>query len=577
MKWLIYSLLTLFIVVFSSAFTVVDNPTVPLDDLGERRSVDTLSLAYRHSEAQKSMVIWGDTMRAERLWRDIIAEDSLYAPALYSLSRLDRAPLGESLELAARAFKVDSSNKWYAQHYGVLLLGARQYDRALDVYKRLMTIDKHDVSTYFYLASLYRMRGMPYSAISVLDSAEIRLGRHPYLADIKRDMLIETMQYDRAIAEGERLLLDSPHDVETHLGLARTYESAKRDSMASRYYDSALQLDSTSVEVVAEVLDYYLRKNNYLKVFELGELFVQNDAIDEHERIDFVRSFTKDLELYSYYVLQIGKLIQHLEVLYPTNRDVVEMQTMHLFLLNQHVDAITYLREHLNDENVTPRDFYLAVDLAEYLGLTGFMSEDIAHALRLFPDNIEIISLSAFHQYSMGNKKQAIKIYRKALKRVEEDEMRSRLWGSIGDIYHELNNNKEAFKAYRKALEYDAENALVLNNYAYFMALENIDLERALAMAQMAITIEEGNYNYLDTYAWILHLLGRNTEAKRYMVQALSLNGQQSSSLLAHYADILWDLGEEFMAHTYWKRAVDRGYDAEEMQQHIAEKVSNKR
>lgn len=563
--------------VFSSAFTVVDNPTVPLDDLGERRSVDTLSLAYRHSEAQKSMVIWGDTTRAERLWRDIIAEDSLYAPALYSLSRLDRAPLGESLELAARAFKVDSSNKWYAQHYGVLLLGARQYDRALDVYKRLMTIDKHDVSTYFYLASLYRMRGMPYSAISVLDSAEIRLGRHPYLADIKRDMLIETMQYDRAIAEGERLLLDSPHDVETHLGLARTYESAKRDSMASRYYDSALQLDSTSVEVVAEVLDYYLRKNNYLKVFELGELFVQNDAIDEHERIDFVRTFTKDLELYSYYVLQIGKLIQHLEVLYPTNRDVVEMQTMHLFLLNQHVDAITYLREHLNDENVTPRDFYLAVDLAEYLGLTGFMSEDIAHALRLFPDNIEIISLSAFHQYSMGNKKQAIKIYRKALKRVEEDELRSRLWGSIGDIYHELNNNKEAFKAYRKALEYDAENALVLNNYAYFMALENIDLERALAMAQMAITIEEGNYNYLDTYAWILHLLGRNTEAKRYMVQALSLNGQQSSSLLAHYADILWALGEEFMAHTYWKRAVDRGYDTEEMQQHIAEKVSNKR
>ena len=563
--------------VFSSAFTVVDNPTVPLDDLGERRSVDTLSLAYRHSEAQKSMVIWGDTTRAERLWRDIIAEDSLYAPALYSLSRLDRAPLGESLELAARAFKVDSSNKWYAQHYGVLLLGARQYDRALDVYKRLMTIDKHDVSTYFYLASLYRMRGMPYSAISVLDSAEIRLGRHPYLADIKRDMLIETMQYDRAIAEGERLLLDSPHDVETHLGLARTYESAKRDSMASRYYDSALQLDSTSVEVVAEILDYYLRKNNYLKVFELGELFVQNDAIDEHERIDFVRTFTKDLELYSYYVLQIGKLIQHLEVLYPTNRDVVEMQTMHLFLLNQHVDAITYLREHLNDENVTPRDFYLAVDLAEYLGLTGFMSEDIAHALRLFPDNIEIISLSAFHQYSMGNKKQAIKIYRKALKRVEEDELRSRLWGSIGDIYHELNNNKETFKAYRKALEYDAENALVLNNYAYFMALENIDLERALAMAQMAITIEEGNYNYLDTYAWILHLLGRNTEAKRYMVQALSLNGQQSSSLLAHYADILWDLGEEFMAHTYWKRAVDRGYDAEEMQQHIAEKVSNKR
>jgi tetratricopeptide (TPR) repeat protein len=93
-------------------------------------------------------------------------------------------------------------------------------------------------------------------------------------------------------------------------------------------------------------------------------------------------------------------------------------------------------------------------------------------------------------------------------------------------------------------------------------------LEEALAMAQLAITLAEGEYNYIDTYAWILHLLGRDEEAKKYMTQALSLSRQREPNLLVHYADILWELGEKFMAETYWKKAVELGYDSEEMLQH---------
>jgi predicted negative regulator of RcsB-dependent stress response len=66
----------------------------------------------------------------------------------------------------------------------------------------------------------------------------------------------------------------------------------------------------------------------------------------------------------------------------------------------------------------------------------------------------------------------------------------------------------------------------------------------------------------------VLHRLGRNEEAKVAMRQALSLSGQKESALLAHYGDILWALGEKFMADTYWKKAVEMGYDAEEMRLH---------
>lgn len=67
------------------------------------------------------------------------------------------------------------------------------------------------------------------------------------------------------------------------------------------------------------------------------------------------------------------------------------------------------------------------------------------------------------------------------------------------------------------------------------------------------------------------------------MSQALSLSAQRSPSLLIHYGDILWALGEKFMADTYWKKAVEQGFDKETMDEHIAkiksstEPKSNKR
>ena len=65
--------------------------------------------------------------------------------------------------------------------------------------------------------------------------------------------------------------------------------------------------------------------------------------------------------------------------------------------------------------------------------------------------------------------------------------------------------------------------------------------------------------------------MGRSEEAKRVMLRALSLDGQRDPDILAHYGDILWALGEKFMAETYWQKAVERGYDSEEMKRHIAE------
>jgi hypothetical protein len=45
------------------------------------------------------------------------------------------------------------------------------------------------------------------------------------------------------------------------------------------------------------------------------------------------------------------------------------------------------------------------------------------------------------------------------------------------------------------------------------------------------------------------------------MQQALALDREGNPELMIHYGDILWALGEEFMASVYWKRARDAGWE----------------
>ena len=557
--------------VFSTAFSVVDNPTIMHNDAGEKVVIDSLSLKRRHIEAVKSLAIWRDTVRAERIWREIIAEDSLYAPALYNLGELPGVTFAEAMDFTERAYRVDTTNKWYVSSYGRKLLRVHDYDRALPIFKQLMVLDKQIPAPYYYLAQLYLMRSMPYSAIAVLDSADIRMVSHELLSRMKQDLLLETRQFDRAIAEGQKIVGQTPYDAEAHLALARAYAYAGRDSLAMVSYENAYQVDTTNLETIKELWDFYVDQENATRVLELEERIISDSRVSEAEKIRRVANYTNADDVYRDNYFKIGSLIHKLAVDYPTNRDVVALYTKHLYYGGQEQEALDYIHRRLEDDNVTASDYILAIQLDEVMEQGMQYILDMDRGVELFPENIYLVSLSAYMHSKLGAYNSAIKLLRWALRYSENDEDRSSLWCTIGDMYHEQGKDKKAFKAYDKSLDLNPENALALNNYAYFLAISGGSLDKALAMAKLAMVLESNsNYNTLDTYAWILHLMGRDDEAKKYMTQALSLNGQQSSTLLMHYADVLWALGEKFMAEVYWKKAIEMGYDKEELEAHIA-------
>ena len=222
-----------------------------------------------------------------------------------------------------------------------------------------------------------------------------------------------------------------------------------------------------------------------------------------------------------------------------------------------------------------PLDAHLSlVEIESYLGLRDDMFAHLDQAIKLFPNEENLYLRKAFElqrRESEGKQRDIIALYKRAIKAADDNKAKSDTAAALGDYYHSIGKPTKSFRWYAKALEQNPDNALVLNNWAYFLSEYNQDLERALKMSERACELTPSNPTYLDTQAWILHLLGRTAEAKVIMRQAISLDTTSDDTLLLHYAEILAAEGDAFMAEMYYKRALEAGGDKEYIDKKIGE------
>ncbi len=94
--------------------------------------------------------------------------------------------------------------------------------------------------------------------------------------------------------------------------------------------------------------------------------------------------------------------------------------------------------------------------------------------------------------------------------------------------------------AYQTLLEYNPYNMMLLNNYAYGLAINGGNLSQAESMSMKTLLAEPNNPVYLDTYAWILHLQGNDSLARFYIQKAKDNMGTlDDKELLKHYTIIM--------------------------------------
>ncbi len=526
---------------------------------------------WHYVEGLKLYRLNDDTATARRHYERALAIDTAYAPAAYHTAAmlLFWNKPDEAEPYSRRAYRTDTTDVWFNAQLGRIQILQEDYAEGIRLYNEMVRLKGNDPDNHRILAMLYAETKQPFSAIIVLDSAEMRFGIHPAISPFKRQLLIQTGQYDKALKQSEELIESDPYNIDNYIVAAELYAHAKKDSMALVNYNHALALDSTSLDVLMSMNDFYSRRRDQANYFRtLLPLFASRDVYLDR-KIAIFNDLTKDIEFYQRYYGQLNQLAMTVAVTHPDNLDAMELYTTHLIATGDLDRALEIYKSHVNDSVPEPLIFNTILDIESFKERPDSVEHYTRLAMERFPDRPEFMLRRGTYHLVNDQYKQAERAFRDALRKIKSDSLRAATLGMIGDAQYQLDHPRAAFRTYEKALRLLPDDAGLLNNYAYFLSEEGRDLDRALEMSQRAITISKNNSTYLDTYAWILYKLGRYDEAKRFMRQAITLDPTQSEVLMCHYGDILYALGENFMAQIYWEKARDGGYDKAEIESRL--------
>ena len=160
------------------------------------------------------------------------------------------------------------------------------------------------------------------------------------------------------------------------------------------------------------------------------------------------------------------------------------------------------------------------VELSRLLIAEGRLAEAeiaLTEAVRIQPDDPRLVLALGDCQLQQGRAERAARTFEQAL----EAGVISAV--DIARTYYERKRPDLAIEYYERALAGTPDDPLILNNLAWTYAEEGLRLRYALNLSMRAVKLDAESPVYLDTYAELLHLLGRHAHAVAIMRQALAL------------------------------------------------------
>lgn len=372
------------------------------------------------------------------------------------------------------------------------------------------------------------------------------------------------------------------------------------DEYAEELYEEALttKLNLFDIETIANfyikhnrkqkaidvVLDYYKKSQGSISSLSLLES-LQNNTYTPYYIDTPQKAMAKSLFDISTIIITV----------FPSSLDLYLMYLNMVLDLDSNLymaslmKAEVYKKYNKVDEYKTivksiPETSYLnlinKVNYAQYL-LT--QPKSIEEALTLYDELIKsnpaILQLYInVGDYYKNDKKfnTAINYYTKGIEQeINNNTLNAELYFARAQIYDILKNKEMTEKDLEKSIVLNSKNPVVLNYYAYFLLLNNIDYEKAFKLSEQVIAYDPLNPYYLDTYGWAFFKLGKIDDALKMLEYAKAIQ-PKNSVIIDHLGDIYWSLGRKQEAKYEWKKAL-KNLDTTQNQDELnAIKLNNK-
>lgn len=467
-------------------------------------------------------------------------------------------------------------DKYEARLYAHAAFLVNQYQeglRVLNIQHQLYPQDDNLLST---MADAYEKTSDYQKALAIYDTLQQWRGQSVELSSAKLKAYQALNDTTGAIHEMRALLASAPTNADYNLAMGKMlFMFGYRDS-AMVYYDKAQQYEPDNGLTYLTKAEYYLALGDTLNYDRQTYQALVSTDLDVESKLQILVNYTKTLLSAKDTTHRTDHLFDVLIEQHPLEPQIRVLYSEYLMVIDNNEGAAEQIDYALN---LDPTNKELWTRLMAYYLYAGNYEKAIEvgdKAIRLNPDNVELYSYLGSSCYSVKQYDKAIEVYDKALAILDSTQVddRSNLLSGKADVKFAMGDTIAAFALYDQSLDLNPDNPGTLNNYAYFLALSNRDLDKAERMSAKTIVEDAANPTYLDTYAWVFYMRKEYTMAQLYIEMAINNEEQPTSELFEHYGYILLANGDKQKALEQWRKAIELKPDNEQLVKQI-EKISN--
>lgn len=477
-----------------------------------------------------------------------------------------------ALDMLERAVTVKPDNEWYWVALADCYEKNNDLDKLENVFNELIRIDSDKTDYYYDKANVYFLEKKYDNALEVYRQVEQITGLTDELLAKRQAIYLKEGKVDQATAELEAIIREKPTQIRYYLFLAEVYNSNGLPDKALKTLLAAEKVKPDDAQVHFALADIYRdKKDNEQSFNHLALAFAIPDAdIEQEIKIigGYLPKFPDPNAKAS--ALELSRL---LTIAHPDDSRSFAIYGDMLMQNEKYKEAKANYRKSiaLNGQVYEIREQLLRLDLGD--NDLDAAQKDGEEALGLFPNQ-------AWLNYLVGVVWLQKKDYKKALEYIknasvletQDKDLLAQCYSSMGDCYHSLNDIQKSDESYEKALTYNPDNAYTLNNYAYYLSVRGIALEKAADMSKHSNELQPNTASFEDTYAWILFKQKKYDQARIWIEKALAHDKDHSAVQIEHYGDILFQLGDTGEAVKNWQKAKDNGGDSPVLERKINEK-----
>lgn len=475
------------------------------------------------------------------------------------------------MDYLERAVSLDPDNAYYTEVLASLYIRRANVDEAVPLVERLSRLQPKRSDVLYQLANIYARNEEYDRAIGVYNQMELLEGK---LASLSRDKFSLYMQMGDSVSafkELQSLCDEYPADMSYRIGMGYSYQQLGNFDEAMKIYDEVRRVDPDNITLQMALMDYYKMQgqDSLFQVTRDSILYAPRTSTEDRARI--LQQMSQESDADSAGRARMADVFEHVLLVDSANTDLLMLYALYLEATNSpavdlHNVLVRVMAVAPDNEEATRWLLRYYGDEHDYRAL----EEVCRKGVNYHPEDLSYHYFLGVALVLQGDESGSLDAMSRGLRLRPADanpDMVASMFTSMGDVLHQMGKDKESFEQYDSALVYNPDDAMCLNNYAYFLSLKSEQLDKAEEMSYRAVRAEPKNSTYLDTYAWIMFMQGKYDEAAECMSgivpqdsleQFLANDTLTSGVVLEHAGDIAWMTGDKPRAVLLWEHALKR-------------------